>query len=173
MTRTPSFCLLSLHRASQIQSSMVHTSPTRPTSIGTGIIFLQEKDFLQANSRSLYYHPYASVHIRGKYFQLVIEWWAYQQTHHMALTGSDFTDTACTAVFIYGLPFRWSLMISWMIMMKIIRNLCAVTVVSSIKMETGPEVCPALLCQATHRNNLQWMMIEENDTDKFKTEISI
>ena len=41
------------------------------------------------------------------------------------------------------------------------------------KMETGTGICAALLCSATHRSNLQLMMIAENETDKFKTVIII
>ena len=73
-------------------------------------------------------HHYIS---RKKDIQLVVECLDYQQTHHMALNNSDLTDTACPVVYKYDLLFCWSVMRSWMIIMKIIRTLIAVIVVSS------------------------------------------
>ena len=79
-------------------------SHTTPTSISTGVSFLQEKvsyiciQIQFINTRMCQYIS------RKKEIQLVIECWAYQQTHHTALTDSNLTDIACT-VFRYGLLF--------------------------------------------------------------------
>ena len=82
-----------------------HTSPTettRPTIISTGVILLQEKvSYIQIQIQPITTIKYQ--YIGEKDIQVVIECWAYQQTHPKELTESDLTDTACTVVYMYGL----------------------------------------------------------------------
>ena len=87
---------------------MVHVGTdlhTSPSSISTGVSFLQEKaSYIQIQIQFIttLMHQYIS----GKSdIQTAIECWAYQQTHHKALTDSDLTDTACTAVNMYTAYF--------------------------------------------------------------------
>ena len=84
-------------------------SHSTPTNISSGVGFLQEKaNYIQIHFITTIMHQY----IPGKKdFQLVTECCtAYQQAHHMALTISDLTDTACMVLYMYGLLFCCSLM---------------------------------------------------------------